>query len=421
MEIFGFHIGARTHPPGAPATTAAPARPPAASAQPLILTDLRVGARDETDYTILDIYARKLPDYVVYRTKQRVAVQFADLRSDAAKQRKMMATLNPLRGEINGLIDGWRLKKEKSGPKRRAERFDRRVADALVAALEGDVANAAALLKAIRQDIVDERTAWARFLYLIVALGVGLLGKLTAFLMVRLGDFPPVAVDIYHGAGAGLVGAFFSIALAIRGRTVLPDLQWIANAMDAGLRMLVGLIGAGLLVAMVDAHMVNVSFGLPDATGNMAPPAAKTAAGNAPAVAPTAGTAAPAGGGGDRDQAWLRVLIFGFVAGFSERFVPDLLAKATVSAADPAAKAPAAAASDPADGPPDKKPDDAPIAAPAARKFGDSVQDTAPDDEAHDDNCTCDTPLTDAEATADAHLPAASGGVAIPAAAEGAP
>ena len=57
---------------------------PAPEGLPPVLSNLRRDAPDESGYKILDIYARKLPEYVVYRTGQRVAVQFADLRSDAA-------------------------------------------------------------------------------------------------------------------------------------------------------------------------------------------------------------------------------------------------------------------------------------------------------------------------------------------------
>ena len=399
-------------------------------APPSILSDLRRGVLDETGYPILDIYARKLPEYVVYRNRQRVAVQYADLRSDASAQRKMMATLNPLRGEINGLIDGWRLKKDRSGAQRRAERFDRRVADAMVAALEGDVSTAVALLTKIKQDIVDERTAWARFQYLIVALSAGVVGTLIAFAMVRWGGLPHVSDDLYQAAGAGLIGAFFSIALAIRGRTVLPDLQWIANAMDAALRMLVGLIGAGVLVAMVDAHMVNVTFGLPAAPAagvplrstpseppntriDAVPPAAPASPTPQDAANRSEATDAGLNCGVARcsDQAWLNILIFGFVAGFSERFVPDLLAKAGATAPAPDSlplvpRTPINVGNASVG----KKSDDEVTALPADK----SPSDPEPDDEAHDDNCVCDTPLDETQATADEHLPAASGGVAVP-------
>jgi len=72
------------------------------------VADISKGENDSAGAQILDVYAKNPPLYAVYRTAKRVLIQFADDRKDQDPQRENIAKLNPLPGEINGLIDGWR-------------------------------------------------------------------------------------------------------------------------------------------------------------------------------------------------------------------------------------------------------------------------------------------------------------------------
>lgn len=334
--------------------------------------DIFVSGKDSQGKEILEVYGRKKLEYAVYRIEGRVCLQYADDDKLNADQRKAMAPLNPIRGEINGVLDGWRESRiAHDARQKRAIRYDRRVGDALVVAFEDDVASAGNLLTAIKKDILDERVAWARFEYLIWAFAMGGLASLLIWIIVSNTKLDPDGAFVWHAAAAGTLGAFFSIALGIRGRTVLPDMQRVANTMDAILRILIGVIAAAVLAALVISKAVTVMI------GNASPDA--------------------------KDHAWLYFLIVGFIAGFSERFVPDLLAKATASTEAPepvvpqterkAANATATSARSAASAPPDA-PDPLP-------------------DEALADDCACDIDLTDAEATKDADLPPATGGVAL--------
>jgi hypothetical protein len=349
----------------------------------LNVADLRLKGRDAMDDEILLFYGRRPPTYAIYRTDKRVLVHFADSKKDADDQRRKIARLNPLRGEINGLIDGWRNAREGTERRCRAERYDRRVGDALVLAFEGDVDTAELLLKQIKQDILAERIARGRVEYLLTALATGVGGLLIILIATSSKDYPSEAVSLWRASAAGAVGAFFSIALGLRGRTVLPDLERTANIMDAILRMAIGLIAAAVLMALMRAGIVNVSFG------------------GSPMQDQAAGT-----------PEWLTVLIVGFIAGFSERFVPDLLARATASTdAQPPQSAQPAGAGQPA--PP------SPVA-PAAAAAADGAEGAEPEEdplpeEAAADACVSDLELPDDLVTQDAALPAAAGGVERPA------
>ena len=266
-------------------------------------------------------YALKPPNYAVYRTEKRVLVQYSDHPDEAAQQRRSMSALNPLRGEINGLVDGWRepakrgwlITHHQAALNRRAERYDRRVGDSLTLALEGDVATAAILLSEIKDDIVNERMAWGKLEYLIAAMVMAVvmivvIVSITAVVTRVNGNdvthkYP--GADLTWAALTGLVGAFFSICTGLRGRTVLPNLQRLANITDAGLRIAVGAIGAVVLMALLDAQVVKIDLGRATLPGcDKGECAASTL------IAPA-----------------LYVLIVGFIAGFSERMLPDLLGK----------------------------------------------------------------------------------------------
>src|SRR3954468_2698588 len=97
------------------------------------VADLRTAKRDGLNQPIACLYALKPPEYGVFRTDLRVMIQYADDPQKAAQQRRDLSALAPLRGEIDGLIDGWR-KGTGRGPlsdpgklESKARRYERRV------------------------------------------------------------------------------------------------------------------------------------------------------------------------------------------------------------------------------------------------------------------------------------------------------
>ncbi|HEY0012806.1 MAG TPA: hypothetical protein VGB79_08140 [Allosphingosinicella sp.] len=262
---------------------------------------VKLGGTDRSGYDVTCIYALNPPEYAVYGTKIRTSIQYADDPVLAKEQRTAMSVCSPLRGQINGLIDGWRGDGRRARSHRVAD-YDRRVADALVTGFEGSISNTLSLLTEIRNDIVAERRSLAQSDYLLTAvITVAALLMLFAGVRAGIGDTDyanPAWNAALTGASGGTLGAFFSIAVGMRSRTVLVDIQKWDNRRDAILRVLVGTIGGGILICLLLTKLVTV-LGL-DVTQ-------------------------------DQGLGALKALVIGFLAGFSERAVPDILAKASLA------------------------------------------------------------------------------------------
>jgi hypothetical protein len=333
--------------------------------------EIEHGRNDASGAQIITVYARRPPDYAVYRTAERVVIHYSDDAALEKIQRTAMAQLNPVRGEINGLIDSWRTSKREQ-LNVNAKQYDRRVADALIACLEDDPVGAAAVLAAIKKDIVEERTSWARYQYLIVASITVVVVVALALFVANAFNISQVSRTICYATATGAVGAFFSIAIAIRSRTVLMDLRVRDNSADAILRIIIGSIAATLLICLAQSGAIDFRVGeatlQPDATA----------------------------------VSWLFVLIVAFLGGFSERLVPDLLGKFAAIATNGQAPQPAPVVS-----PTVAKPE----MAVAAAGGGVAIH-TVSDHANKVDSCLSDIAVQPGEATPDTELPAASGGVA---------
>jgi len=199
---------------------------------------------------------------------------------------------------------------------------------------------------------------------------IAIIGAATSDWFARnVAKLPSDTSSLWLAGATGAVGAFFSIAIGIRSRTVLTDLNMRDNIADSLLRILIGVIAATLLQCLLLAKAVHLAIGGVD----LAPPA-----GGSP---------------------WTVVLLVGFVAGFSERLIPDLLARTTLDPAKAAAPAPAAPG----------------VAAPAAgpKPAAIAVAPAAPASPAHEPDCLCDLKLSASAPPPHHALPSAKGGVAL--------
>jgi|HubBroStandDraft_6_1064221.scaffolds.fasta_scaffold06530_9 hypothetical protein len=263
--------------------------------------DIKKGATDSAGGLITKVFFKVRCEYAVYQNDGMVIVQFADDPTKADKQRLAMSHLNAVRTQIDGLIDGWR---KSDQFKEKAATFDARVAAALQYSLEGDADGALTALNGVRNDVLAERISWGRFEYLIAAsvFSAFVVGCIiaVAFGVSKIWPKDPLPVPLCLAVMGGVVGAFFSISLAITNRTVLTNLNRRDNYADAILRITIGLIAAGVLLIQIRAKLVSgIQIG-----GQIL--------------------------GGDNPSREAIVMI-GFIGGFLERLVPDMLAKVGIA------------------------------------------------------------------------------------------
>ena len=97
------------------------------------------------------------------------------------------------------------------------------------------------------------------------------------------------------------VSAFFSIAINIQQRKIQTDLNARDNLADSALRITVGAIGAGVLFCLLQSGLLPMS--------------------------------ALGAGAAGQGMVWQVLLVIGFLAGFTERLVPNIFDKMANTAA----------------------------------------------------------------------------------------
>jgi hypothetical protein len=360
-----------------------------------MVADITLNAIDQTGKQIKFIFCKVAETYAIYSNEDRIVVQYADDPKKADEQRRTVAFLAPLRGEINGLIEDWRDHRW-AIYRAKAQRYDRRTADALLVALQGDGEMATKLLEAVRSDILEERRSLGRLYYVgwafLAGLGVVIASWLLAWLVAATGVAAGLAkvsgINPVLSSSIGYLGALFSIAITIRGRAVQTDLRLRDNVLDAVLRMLIGAISAFVLLLLFQSRIVIVSLGgLSDI------------------------------GKADSGAVSAAEIIIAFLAGFSERLVGNLLDDKNLLGRIKIGEAAVDEAPDARRTPADKtpKPDAKPADPGKAPGTGDQTV-GGDADESVDDRSITDVEIDDIDVTSDADLPPATGGIDRPAA-----
>jgi hypothetical protein len=248
------------------------------------------GRLDARGQTITKVYAMQSDEYAVYKAGGDVMVHFADDVDLAAGQRRDILTLGSAKADLNALLHG--MAEGKRGG------YDARMATALQQCLEDDKdATAKQIMASAYADALLQRSADGRIQYLVsavfcAAVAVILLTLAQDYLM----EFKTAENNLWLAGRAGIAGALLSIGIGIRRRTVAIDLYRWSNVAEGALRLLIGMICAGfLLMGLTSGILPEVSAGDVKLIGE--------------------------------GMVWQAVLVVGFVAGFLERLIPDLLEK----------------------------------------------------------------------------------------------
>lgn len=271
------------------------------------VADVYVGNRDSRYVEITQVYARKPNEYAIYLAGD-VMVEYADDPSLDKDQRQRLSALAPVRAELNALLKGWK----------ELVPYQWKIAYALQLALDGNGQAGKDAMQAIKSELLADRAAAGRLEYLGWAFGASVVMLFALIVASWLHPFADTSSNIWLAAKGGLIGSGFSIALAIRSRSVGLDIDRIDNIIDGILRLGIGVVSAGVLLLLLASGVVpNVKVGEATISGG--------------------------------NMTWQTVLVIGFIAGFLERLVPDLLDKrglssgSTAGSGSPSAGSPASA------------------------------------------------------------------------------
>ena len=272
---------------------------------------VELGKPDRRGQNVIRIYANSNPEFTVYlaelvdkttdaqggqnsvssenkpcvRHIREVRVEYSKHEATRQKQLTKLAKVRALRGEIDGLMDKLMISllPEDCEDQREADAYNRRVADAMVVGLQSDdnSADAANLLTKIKEDIEDRRAGLARLHYCKSVFWMTLISVSGIFALVL------VAAGIHHGLSAATgasvfndpilrfmsenrlwlsaifacLGAWTSIAISIRAKKLIPSSSELASWIDGGLRIIVAIASATVLISIINLNLVSISFG----------------------------------------------------------------------------------------------------------------------------------------------------------------
>jgi hypothetical protein len=260
----------------------------------------KIGDVDGAGRVIHDIYFKRTT-YVIYctirGTEKQVLVQYADDPAVATTQIAALAELIPLRNRLQSLLADI--------PK--PDQYYAQIAEALRLSLEGKLDIAKQALTDAIAEVQNLRASAGRNIYInqagpiAAAVAAALLIVSAIFLFFGNAQFAKAWSPLAHlliASGAGALGALLSIAISVRTRTVATDGDDLSIRIDAGLRVLIGVLSAAVLYLILG-------------TGVMSQIKVGEMTFNPGAIV------------------WQLALLLGFAAGFLERLVPDLLEKKT--------------------------------------------------------------------------------------------
>jgi len=265
------------------------------SSDSLLLSQIKVGAPDKLEQTILQIYFSG-DAYKIYRTREGVNVHFADCRQREQKQReKYLKVLDKLCRLcfLASQMGRWPFVLHwlnKSGGF-----YDHQIAEAMCLALEGNAQEAGQIIDDGLALAANRLTNENRIRYLAACLAVALLpAVLVAWLYIFHQAPHPEWFSVVLAGATGAIGAAFSITMRVQSLNLHPCEHSVMNYIMGSLRVLTGFT-AGVLLLLLITHTV-----LGKAIQALFEP--------------------------ESTVDWQSISLVGFLGGFAERLVPSLLA-----------------------------------------------------------------------------------------------
>jgi hypothetical protein len=283
-----------------------PRPPPKPEVKATKCVEFEVKLLDGSGRMIHEIYFKRR-NYVIYCTvderttdesDRQILVQYADDDQGdlSGKQIALVADIIPLRNKLQSLL---LTVKNKTA-------YYVLIAEAFRLGLEQKPEVAKLTLEGAISDLQNIRGSDRRNLYVKKALPYAVISAgvllVSAALVMAISDpnaFPKVLSPMAHiaiASAAGAIGALLSIAISVRAKTVATEGDDTSVRVDAKLRVLIGVISAGVLYLLLSTGVMSqLKIGdLNFAAGAIA---------------------------------WQLALLIGFASGFLERLVPDMLEK----------------------------------------------------------------------------------------------
>jgi hypothetical protein len=245
------------------------------------VAELKTGSADQRGRKILDILW-STQDYVIYRHPSGLSPHFSDNADLARKQRAAYSSIGPQLSKVNAL---------RSATVWRAASIDREIARAIYQSLEGDLKNAAATLDGVRTRLENLINIQGRLQYQTSCfLTVVLFALLYLAVSCLLANEPMTELSVTRFASVALcgsLGGFLSISTSLKTLTIDPDSDWRINAIAGASRIIIAVIGSIFVYLMIVAKLALTGLNLLDSDAG--------------------------------------IYAIAIAAGFSEKFVPNLL------------------------------------------------------------------------------------------------
>jgi hypothetical protein len=273
------------------------------------LRDLKKDKQDNLGNTVRDILWRQ-KNYAIYRTDKGVYVHFSDCPKEETDQRSRFTEICPELCELRYLtaqMRGWNWRPGFSG-RPRLTLYDNNMAQALMLMMENKIDPAKhiaqqTLAMAVRRVTADNTIRYVRAC--LVCAGVLITMGLVAFwALSRIGH--PEATEwrpYLVGGMFGVAGAVFSIVTRLEAFRLKPCDESRMNYWMSAVRVLMGFMSAIALLLFTDTLLSDMLGKLIGSGKHITDPI-----------------------GADTQRVlWQAVAMLGFVAGFAERLIPQIV------------------------------------------------------------------------------------------------